>query len=404
MNLSPTVSTLAGLQRCEQRATTGCCSTSRQPHTSSYRHTHASRHSHILQKRISRSTHDPHRLVRLTATQKPVSNTGAEDVALVESMIEFLKEDLTHLFDDQGIDTSKYDETVMFEDPITKYDSIQGYVNNIRFLKTVFNPQFILRDIRRTAPYEITTRWTMTMKPTFVDLLGPLGKLWSPDLVFTGTSVMGINPQTGRFNKHVDTWDAVDQQGYFSIEAFIHMLSQVMDVRGIPRELETPDYQVLVKRRDYEVREYSSIMVCETDNSSPTGSFTAFGSLAGYIFGKNKESMKMDMTTPVFSNTEKMQFYIPNTIEKAPEPEDGSPVSLATIPKQIFAVSRFGGIASDADGKRRAAMLERILERDGLNPEKDKYILARYNDPGTLPPFRRNEVLVPLKNYTLPRV
>jgi hypothetical protein len=114
--------------------------------------------------------------------------------------------------------------------------------------------------------------------------------------------------------------------------------------------------------------------------------------------------MKMDMTTPVFSNTEKMQFYIPNTIEKAPEPEDGSPVSLATIPKQIFAVSRFGGIASDADGKRRAAMLERILERDGLNPEKDKYILARYNDPGTLPPFRRNEVLVPLKNYTLPRV
>lgn len=30
----------------------------------------------------------------------------------------------------------------------------------------------------------------------------------------------------GKFNRHTDTWDAVQQQGYFSLEAFTHMLSQ----------------------------------------------------------------------------------------------------------------------------------------------------------------------------------
>lgn len=116
----------------------------------------------------------------------------------------------------------------------------------------------------------------------------PLRRLWDPRLTFTGTSIMGINPATGqrlgacsiaaaaaaqllplrvsrspralmraapaastyaaaalglhppcacppallalacagKFNRHVDTWDAVQQQGYFSLEAFIHMLSQ----------------------------------------------------------------------------------------------------------------------------------------------------------------------------------
>lgn len=39
-----------------------------------------------------------------------------------------------------------------------------------------------------------------------------------------GTSVMGINPATRRFRSHRDTWDAVQRQEYFSLEAFTHML------------------------------------------------------------------------------------------------------------------------------------------------------------------------------------
>jgi hypothetical protein len=58
----------------------------------------------------------------------------------------------------------RYDDVVNFLDPITKYSNVQGYMFNIRMLKGVFDPLFELHDIKQTAQYEITTRWTMTMK------------------------------------------------------------------------------------------------------------------------------------------------------------------------------------------------------------------------------------------------
>lgn len=63
-------------------------------------------------------------------------------------------------------------------------------------LKTLFAPAFQLHDIKQTDTFEITTRWTMVMQPTFNRIM-PFKKWWDPRLVFTGVSVMGINPETG---------------------------------------------------------------------------------------------------------------------------------------------------------------------------------------------------------------
>lgn len=41
------------------------------------------------------------------------------------------------------------------------------------------------------------------------------------------------------------------------------------------------------------------------------------------------------------------------------------------------------------------------MSRDGLEAAGPDWTLARYNDPRTLPPFRRNEVLVPLGDFDL---
>lgn len=46
--------------------------------------------------------------------------------SLLQELAAFLREDLPHLFDDQGIDASRYDEAVVFEDPITYYSNIKG--------------------------------------------------------------------------------------------------------------------------------------------------------------------------------------------------------------------------------------------------------------------------------------
>jgi hypothetical protein len=48
-----------------------------------------------------------------------------------------LREDLSHLFDDRGIDASAYDSVVEFRDPITNYSSLQGYLFNIQMLRRV---------------------------------------------------------------------------------------------------------------------------------------------------------------------------------------------------------------------------------------------------------------------------
>lgn len=67
----------------------------------------------------------------------------------VERLVDFLYEDLPHLFDDQGIDPTAYDEHVKFRDPITKHDSISGYLFNISLLKMLFNPLFQLHWVKQ---------------------------------------------------------------------------------------------------------------------------------------------------------------------------------------------------------------------------------------------------------------
>jgi hypothetical protein len=71
-----------------------------------------------------------------------------------------------------------------------------GYLFNIAFLRRVFSPIFVLHDIRRTGPLEVTTRWTMRMGLA-VARGTLLRRVWDPRLTFTGTSIMGINPETG---------------------------------------------------------------------------------------------------------------------------------------------------------------------------------------------------------------
>ena len=79
----------------------------------------------------------------------------------LESYMATMAEDLSHLFDDRGIDKSLYASDVSFEDPLTKYDNIDGYLFNISMLKRVFDPRVHhalhradgrLGDIRRAGP------------------------------------------------------------------------------------------------------------------------------------------------------------------------------------------------------------------------------------------------------------
>lgn len=316
----------------------------------------------------------------------------------VEGLVDFLYDDLPHLFDDQGIDRTAYDDRVMFRDPITKHDTIAGYLLNIALLKVLFKPQFLLHWVKQTGPYELTTRWTMVMK--FVLLP------WEPELVFTGTSIMGVNPANGKFNSHVDFWDSIEKNDYFSLEGLKEVFKQLRYYKT--PDLETPKYQILKRTANYEVRKYARFIVVETNGDKLAGS-TGFNDVAGYIFGKNSSQEKIPMTTPVFTQASdaelsdiSIQIVLPSDkdLSSLPNPNKEN-LSLREVEGGIAAVLKFSGKPTEEIVKEKERELRSTLLRDGLKP-KNGCLFARYNDPGRTWSFTmRNEVLIWLEEFTL---
>ncbi|CAN8265816.1 unnamed protein product [Cochlearia groenlandica] len=338
----------------------------------------------------------------LTSLLRPItslkaSNETSSTVDMV-NLVGFLYEDLPHLFDDQGIDRTAYDERVKFRDPITKHDTIKGYLFNISLLKNLFTPLFQLHWAKQTGPYEITTRWTMVMK--FVVLP------WKPELVFTGTSIMCVNPDTKKFCSHLDLWDSINNNDYFSLEGLVDVFKQLR-IYKTP-DLETPKYQILKRTSNYEVRMYEPFIVVETNGDKLSGS-TGFNNVAGYIFGKNSTTEKIPMTTPVFTqakddelSTVSVQIFIPSgkDLNSLPMPNEEN-ISLKKMEGGYAAAVKFSGKPTEEVVRSKENELRKSLSKDGLKAKKG-CMLARYNDPGRTWNFiMRNEVIIWLEEFSL---
>lgn len=87
-------------------------------------------------------------VVRLSVAEQSPPKPAVDDV---ERLVDFLYEDLPHLFDDQGIDRTAYDERVKFRDPISKHDTVSGYLFNIAMLKLLFRPHFQLHWVKKVC-------------------------------------------------------------------------------------------------------------------------------------------------------------------------------------------------------------------------------------------------------------
>ncbi|KAL5721269.1 hypothetical protein ACHQM5_013849 [Ranunculus cassubicifolius] len=148
------------------------------------------------------------------------------------------------------------------------------------------------------------------------------------------------------------------------------------------------------------------------------GSSQGFNVLAGYLFGKNTSSDKMEMTTPVITRKAqsegeimemttpvitkqsgdgdkwKMSFIMPSKYGgKLPLPNDPS-VRIQEVPKKIIAVAAFSGYVTDEEVKRRESKLRDDMRGDAEFQVKQGALVevAQYNPPFTLPFTRRNEI------------
>lgn len=192
----------------------------------------------------------------------------------------------------------------------------------------------------------------------------------------------------------------------------------------LPDGLETPEYTVLAQspKHGYEIRRYEPFSLCSVSMTKPRPEAatstdaqisnpqlpgaSAFGALAGYLFGKNKQKTAMKMTTPVISSGDgqdrQMSFVLPSKFwdekgtSNAPKPLDDSGVVLQRDEGGDKAALMFGGYSGKKVVEQRTEQLLNGLEKDKEWMAKvgAPVTLAQYNDPFTPPWKRRNEVAV----------
>jgi hypothetical protein len=169
-----------------------------------------------------------------------------------------------------------------------------------------------------------------------------------------------------------------------------------------------------------EVRVYDPLILASTSMSGDDRN-GAFRRLFKYIAGANEGAAEIPMTAPVFmdedqdekkgteipmtapvfmdkdSATAMMSFVMPKdfTMETTPKPTSPD-VTISELKNYTVAVIQFSGTLRDKNVAKHKAILESWIETQGYDVI-GAYQKAGYNPPFTLPLFRRNEVLIPIK-------
>jgi hypothetical protein len=152
------------------------------------------------------------------------------------------------------------------------------------------------------------------------------------------------------------------------------------------------------------------------EGSRDEASNKGFRLIADFIFGNNeasnKESQKIAMTAPVTIEPQKIAMTVPVTIDQSSDkgwrvqfvmpkqytmetlPKPKNPlVSIKEIPGKRYAVIKFSGLNNLEKIENNTKQLRDWMEVKHLQALGQPQ-LARYNPPWTLPPWRRNEILI----------
>lgn len=189
-------------------------------------------------------------------------------------------------------------------------------------------------------------------------------------------------------------------------------LTAACSVVGVRNAPEPPHAVVERLSGDVEVRRYAPRVAAETRLEEPDAN-RAFRTLFDYISGANAGGEEIAMTTPVAASAGEdiamtapvavsreegyaMRFFLPEsyTARTAPRPTDPA-VTIREVPEETVAALAFSGLGSDrAVAEQRRRLLERVAASDWrvAGPSQSWF----YDPPWTLPPFRRNEVVVPV--------
>lgn len=183
---------------------------------------------------------------------------------------------------------------------------------------------------------------------------------------------------------------------------------------------EEPNYTLLDKKKEFEIRKYLPQLVAEVElqNSFEKAGSDGFRILANFIFGNNKEKKKIAMTAPVDmisvskkdllkmkkstviitnKNRYKVRFTMPRkySLNSLPTPWNEK-VKIFEEKEKILAVRKYSGSWSKENFEKEKKLLIDELRKHKILFENET-IFSRYNSPYTLWFLRRNEVKILLK-------
>ena len=169
--------------------------------------------------------------------------------------------------------------------------------------------------------------------------------------------------------------------------------------------IETPNFKLIKKEGEFEIRQYEPMIIATTKVNSGyrEASSTGFRRIANYIFGGNQKQMEIEMTAPVITDVPNEKgmydilFVMPSQhkFDDLPIPDNDN-VELKVKELGKTAVIQFGGWATESRATHYKEKLEQFIETSGYEINSD-YMVAQYNSPWALPPFRRNEIIVMIK-------
>jgi hypothetical protein len=165
------------------------------------------------------------------------------------------------------------------------------------------------------------------------------------------------------------------------------------------KNIETPDYKIIKKIEDIELRRYPNMLVAKTnlsDKSFDNQGNVGFRTIAGYIFGGNEKNEKIAMTAPVVMNigeNPSMYFVMPKKYREEDLPQPNSKnVQIVNESSKTLAVISFGGYSSDEKIKNHVQKLSSILKKNQVASKGD-FMFMGYNAPWDV--FnRKNEVAI----------
>ncbi len=199
------------------------------------------------------------------------------------------------------------------------------------------------------------------------------------------------------------------------------LVAGILTAGGTAMAIEQPDYRLVEKSGEIEIRDYDGYLVAETyveDGFADAGN-EGFRRLFRYITGANRARAEISMTAPVTQRSEGQKiamtapvgqtsdgaghwisFVVPSqfTMDSVPQPTDPR-VRVSEVPPQRMAVVRYSGFWGEKRYQKEEMRLREFMRERNLIAAGEPQF-ARY-DPPYMPPFmRRNEIMIPVAAAT----